>query len=538
MNITGNDFLDEASILYNNIIAEVEDYAIILLDTEGNITNWNKGAENIKGYKAKEVIGKNFRMFYTAEDKQKKLPDRLLEEARLAGRVQHEGWRLAEGDDLFWANVVITALYDKERNHIGYIKITRDLSERIAAEKVINEYERSLTHQAKQSELMKELYITFITEVEDHAIIMLDKDGIIMDWNKGAENIKGYTPNEIIGKHFSVLYTEDDIKAMLPSKLLYKANTEGVAQNEGWRLKKDRTKFWANVTIKALYDEVGHIKGYVKITKNLTKKMLADKAIAEHATQLEEEIQKVKEIGQELTKSGRKLEKSTQVRVRFEYAANNTMQKPLLNTINRVQHLKNLLEQTDNPTAEEALQDILTSAYESNKHVQDLSLLSVVLEDRIDVTPSKFDLEILTGGLINKQTIEQNTNHNIDFQTQGEMVVNLPLPIVSYTIENLISNAIKFSPQNSTINITCRNDGSNLTIKVEDNGAGIPKTEQSELFDIFFRGSNISDTLGSGLSLYLVKNYINSMNGKIICQSTPGKRTVFTVVLPLVSVTN
>lgn len=110
MNITGNDFLDEATILYNNIIAEVEDYAIILLDTEGNITNWNKGAENIKGYKAKEVIGKNFRMFYTAEDKQKKLPDRLLEEARLAGRVQHEGWRLAEGDDLFWANVVITAL--------------------------------------------------------------------------------------------------------------------------------------------------------------------------------------------------------------------------------------------------------------------------------------------------------------------------------------------------------------------------------------------------------------------------------------------
>lgn len=261
-----------SDLSFDSLISQISDYAIFILDAEGQIKSWNKGAERIKGYTAAEVIGKHFSVFFSKEDQTTSLPAQLLEKARKEGRAEHEGWRFAKYDDKFWAGVVITSINDKDGNHIGFIKITRDLSERMAAEKTISEYERDLSNQATKTDNVSNLYKTFVNEVDDYSIIMLNTNGIIIDWNKGAHKLKGYTADEIIGRHFSVFYPEEERKALIPETLLKQAETMGRATSEGWRIKKDGTKFWANVVITALRNELtGELNGYAKVTRDMTK---------------------------------------------------------------------------------------------------------------------------------------------------------------------------------------------------------------------------------------------------------------------------
>ena len=447
--------VQQQNIYFDDIVTDIEDYAIILLDTNGIIVSWNKGAEKIKGYTEEEIKGKSFENFYRAEDRDAGLPNKLLNEAKLTGRVQDEGWRLAKGDDLFWAYVVITATKDKDGNHTGYIKITRDLSERLAAEQVIDEYERSLHEQSEHNDLMKELYLNFITKVEDYAIIMLNKEGYIVDWNVGAEKIKGYKSEEIIGRHFSTLYPDDDVKSLLPDALLKKAQVDGLAQYEGWRLKKDGTMFWGNITLKALYDDKHMVKGYVKITKDLTKKVLSEKAISDYASKLESEIQKISGAGSEQIINNWKIKQSTYFRTKFEHAAANTMQKPGYQILNTIQSLKETLHSDEDINH---MNNILIASRQFSKQLIDQALMAVVLEDGIDITPSTFDLKSEIELLIDTVQMNYYNEQDVHFAYSGNEMVNLPLALIKYIIENLLTNSIKFSPADSMINIVCNSE--------------------------------------------------------------------------------
>jgi|GEM_PF-3160016 len=280
--------------IFEDIINDIEDYALILLNTEGNIVSWNKGAERIKGYTEDEVSGKSFTMFYTEEDRNAGLPQQLLEEARTTGRTQNEGWRVGKYDDKFWAYVVITAVKDQDGTVTGFIKITRDLSERMAAEKTISDYEFDLKDLAQKSQRLRKIYQVFVSEVTDYAIILLDENGIIADWNPGARKIKGYEYEEIVGKHFSVFYSPEDRNNMLPDSLLLKADKDGRVEHEGWRIKKDGSKFWGNVVITALHDKSGQVRGYAKITKDLTQRMMSEQALRQRIEELEKELEEFK----------------------------------------------------------------------------------------------------------------------------------------------------------------------------------------------------------------------------------------------------
>jgi PAS domain S-box-containing protein len=184
-----DELLRQSEERYFRMIDEVEDYAILLLDRNGNIQNWNKGAEKIKGYKENEILGKNFRIFYTKEDQDNGLPELLIDKAVKQGKALHEGWRVRKDGTRFWGSIVITALHDDQKNVIGFSKVTRDLTER------------------KETE---DRYHKMIDEVEDYAIIFLDRNGNIQNWNKGAEKIKGYTESDIIGKNFRIFYSRED----------------------------------------------------------------------------------------------------------------------------------------------------------------------------------------------------------------------------------------------------------------------------------------------------------------------------------------
>ncbi|EHQ25733.1 PAS domain S-box protein [Mucilaginibacter paludis] len=245
-------------IRFNKMLDEVEDYAIILLDKDGIIENWNKGAEKIKGYTATEIIGKNFNVFYSHKDRLDGLPAKTI--ACKDGACRSEGYRVRKDGSEFWARVVVTAIHNDSGDVIGFTKVTRDLSD-------IKETQLSL-------DVAEERLKNMIEEIEDYAIILLDASGNIEKWNKGAQKIKGYPAEAIIGKNFTVFYPEEDRQQKLPELLLEQARLQGRAHHEGWRLKMDGSKFWGSVVITSIHNSKSEVIGFVKVTKDLTAEKL------------------------------------------------------------------------------------------------------------------------------------------------------------------------------------------------------------------------------------------------------------------------
>jgi PAS domain S-box-containing protein len=244
------------------MIEGVRDYAIFMLDPEGYITTWNEGAERMNGYKPNEIIGSHFSRFYGPEDIARKHPEEELAIAKKTGKYEEEAWRVRRDGTKFWANVLITAVRDSEGKLLGFSKVTRDLTERKL-------YEESLRRSEERFRLM-------IGEVKDYAILMLDPTGHVMTWNEGARRLKGYREEEIIGQHFSKFYLPEEVKNGRPEWKLEQAAIIGRIEDEGWRLRKDGTKFWANVVITRLTDGNGKIIGFVKITRDLTDRKNAE----------------------------------------------------------------------------------------------------------------------------------------------------------------------------------------------------------------------------------------------------------------------
>jgi PAS domain S-box-containing protein len=250
---------------YRLLIEAVTDYAIYMLDADGIVTSWNPGARRFKGYEAGEIIGQHFSRFYTEEDRNSGLPARALETARRTGKFESEAWRVRKDGTQFWAYVVIDPIRSPSGDVIGYAKITRDLTERKQAELAL-----------KSSE---EQFRRLVQGVTDYAIYMLDPSGRVSSWNLGAQRIKGYIPHEIIGQHFSQFYTEEDQKGDLPQKALETAARTGRFEKEGWRVRKDGTRFWAHVVIDAIRDDSGAIIGYAKITRDVTERKEAQEKL-------------------------------------------------------------------------------------------------------------------------------------------------------------------------------------------------------------------------------------------------------------------
>jgi len=247
------------------LVADVEDYAILVLDVNGNVVTWNAGAERINGYRSEEIIGRHFSLFYPPEDIADGKPEHELAIAAANGRTADEGWRLRKDGTRFWANVGITALRDRAGTLRGYGKVTRDLTERRVADLALRASE--------------ERFRLMVDSVQDYAILTLSPAGDVTSWNAGAERIKGYRSEEIIGRHFSLFYPPEDVASGKPERELALAAAHGRTEDEGWRLRKDCTRFWANVVITALRDPAGDLRGYSKVTRDLTERRRAEDAL-------------------------------------------------------------------------------------------------------------------------------------------------------------------------------------------------------------------------------------------------------------------
>ncbi|WP_342151754.1 EAL domain-containing protein [Methylorubrum sp. SB2] len=249
----------DSDAMYRLLVQGVTDYAIYMLSPDGTVANWNAGAQRAKGYSAEEIVGRHFSCFYTPEDRAAGLPERGLATARWDGGFETQGWRLRKDGSRFWAHVVIDPIYD-DGHLVGYAKVTRDWTDLQLMMDASREHERR--------------FRLLVQGVTDYAIYMLAPDGTVANWNAGAQRAKGYTAEEIVGRHFACFYTPEDRAAGLPERGLATARADGRFEAEGWRLRKDGTRFWAHVVIDAIKDDEGAFAGYAKITRDCTEQRL------------------------------------------------------------------------------------------------------------------------------------------------------------------------------------------------------------------------------------------------------------------------
>ena len=487
------------------MVEGVRDYAIFLLDPTGHITTWNDGARRIKGYAANEIIGKHFSTFYTAEDLETKKPERELKIAVATGKYEEEGWRVRKNGSVFWASVVITALFNEQNKLIGFSKVTRDLTEK-------KENEETL----RQSE---ERYRSLVEQVTDYGIFLLDEKGRIISWNEGAKRITGYEESEIIGKYFSIFYPEEDVLNGKPSYELRVARAEGKYEEEGWRIRKNGSTFWSSVVITAVYNTNGALLGFSKVTKDLTERKEAERALRESYERYRELTEQLRATNNELSYANEELEQFTSI-------VSHDLQEPI-RTIKSFLQLANIkLDQGQTDDLKTYIGKAIYAADRMRELILNLlhySQLSKgeIIEQQIDVE------ELLNEAIQNVKSTIDKTDAAITVESEVKTVYGDRVQLVQL-VQNLLSNALKFTAGGQPkIKIACYEEDGHVKFSVSDNGIGIAEADLNKVFEIFRRLHTKKEYPGTGIGLAICKKIVDRHRGKIWPESYPGKGTTF-----------
>ena len=497
------------------LVESVKDYGIFMLDPHGYVLTWNLGAERIKGYAASEIIGQHFSRFYPPEVS-RDFPEYELRTAAAEGRFEDEGWRIRKDGTRFWANVVITALYGADRQLIGYAKVTRDLTER-------REHEDRLRHSEERFRLLVE-------GVTDYAIFMLDVNGAVATWNSGAARIKGYQANEIVGQHFRKFYPPDAVDSGWPEHELRVAAAEGRFVDEGWRLRKDGSKFWANVTITALRDEAGRLRGFAKLTRDLTERKRTEAlevSGAERDAMLEAE------------RNARMLAQRS-ARMKDEFLA--TLSHELRTPLNAILGWTQLLRAQTTPDPAEfrrAMEVIDRNARAQVRLIDDLLDLSRIMSGRFRLDVQQVSLlDIVRSALDSIEPAAQTKGLRLESVLDPHSVIVSADPArLQQVFWNLLSNAVKFTPKGGKIQVLLQRVNSHIEFSVSDTGIGIPVAFLPHVFERFSQkdSSTHREYGGLGLGLAISKQLVDMHGGTIQAKSRgEGEGATFVVSLPLV----
>jgi PAS domain S-box-containing protein len=489
------------------MVESVRDYGIFMLDTEGYILTWNLGAENIKGYKADEIAGKHFSIFYPEEDLKWDKPAYELKEATKAGRFEDEGWRIRKDGTRFWANVVITALRDEDGTLRGFGKVTRDLTERKLAEEML-----------RQSE---ERFRLLIEDVKDYAIFMLDENGRIASWNAGAERLNGYKADEIIGKPFSIFYPKEDLRRGKPHHELEVTTAVGRFEDEGWRIRKDGTRFWANVVITALRDKDGTLRGFGKVTRDLTEHKLAE----------EQRLQLARE-------QVARAEAEAANRSKDEFLA--TVSHELRTPLNAILGWGRMLAsgKLDEENFVRGLETIERNAKLQAQLIDDLLDVSRIISGKLRLTVVPVDLHpVIENAVAAMQPAAAAKSLRLQVVLDSRVgLISGDPDRLQQVVWNLISNAVKFTPKGGRIQIRLQRINSHVEVTVSDTGQGISPEFLPYVFDRFRQADSAITRMhgGLGLGLAIVRHLIE-LHGGTVEASSPGveQGSTFTVRLPI-----
>ena len=483
------------------LIESVEDYAIFTLDVDGRVASWNKGAERFKGYTADEIIGLHFSTFYPEEQIAAGKPELELAVATATGRFEDEGWRLRKDGTRFWANVIITALRGEDGRLRGFGKVTRDLTERRRAEQELRQSEERLR--------------LMIDSVSDYAIFMLDPGGHIMSWNNGANRLKGYRAEEIIGQHFSRFYSEEDKRDGKPERELEIAIRDGRVEDEGWRIRKDGSRFWANVVITALFSG-GELRGFGKVTRDLTDRKQNEDALRGILQREQETAIRLRELDH----------------MKNEFVA--IVAHDLRSPITAVRGFAELLLKT-HATQDLAQQRTALEAIERNA-----SALSALIDDILEVSQIESgEMRVQKVPFDVAPLLSRVTTSVVSGGSQRVSIEHGELPQAFadehrlwQVLTNLLSNALKFSEPDDPVELRATADDAEITISVKDKGVGIAKDDLPRLFQRFSRVGAAEKGTGTGLGLYICKRLVEAQGGRIWVESTPGLGSTFSFTIP------
>ena len=479
--------------LYQLVVEQTRDYAVFVLDRKGHIMSWNVGAERIKGYSAHEIIGRHFSTFYTRDAVDSGWPEQELKAAVAEGRFEDEGWRMRKDGSRFWANVVITSLRDEHGKLLGFSKITRDLSERRAHEEAV-----------RQSE---ERFRLLVEGVTDYAVFMLDPQGLVSSWNAGAERIKGYRREDILGRHFSRFYSPEDVEAGKPWEEMAIARREGRAEAEGWRVKKDGTRFWARGVLNALHDAEGRLRGYAKVTQDLTHRR--------HIQDLEKAAQNVNE---------------------FLAMLAHELRNPLAPIRSAVEVMARM--PPGDPRYEELRGTIERQSAQISRIVEDMMDISRVTRGALGMQRGPVALaEVARAALETVQPALETAQHRLQLELPVEPVaVQGDFHRLTQVATNLLSNAVRYTPPGGEIALRLRAEGSQAVLTVSDNGRGIEPQLLGRVFDMFVQGRSPLQRVGGGLGVGLaLARRIAEMHDGILEARSEGENrgAEFTLRLPL-----
>ena len=459
------------------LIDAVIDYAIYMLSVDGLVMSWNSGAARLKGYAPAEIIGKSFAHFYTAEDRAAGVPQKALQTAKDEGRFLAEGWRVRKDGTRFWASVVIDAIRDERGELIGFAKVTRDITDRQAAQLSLLESERR--------------YRRLVQAVVDYAIYQLDVNGVVATWNVGAQRIKGYATNEIVGKHFSQFYTEEDRAADMPARALKTAATEGQYEAEGWRVRKDGTRFWASVVIDAIRDDDGKLIGFAKVTRDITERYEAQQAL---------------KVTQEQLAASQKMEAIGQLSGGIAHDFNNLMMIVLGNLETVQKHVRQLRGATN-------VQRALHNAMRGAQRAAALTSRLLAFSRRQPLDPKPLDVNKFLSGAA--EFLQRTLGETVELEACGKLTMEAANAFAD-------DDYVRLTPEVAK--------GQYVAICVSDTGAGMPPDVLSHAFEPFFTTKEVGH--GTGLGLSQVYGFVKQSGGHVKIYSEPGHGTTVKMYFP------
>ena len=487
------------------LVKAVVDYALILLNPKGFVVSWNPGAQRLKGFEESEVLGQHFSRFFTPADQQQGLPSTILQAAAKEGRFESEGWRIRKDGSRFWALAVVDAIRDEKGELLGFVKITRDMTER------------------REALAGEQRFRQLVEGVIDYAIFHLDTTGIVSTWNAGAERIKGYAPDEIIGSHFSRFYTEEERAAGVPAKALETARTTGKFEAEGWRVRKDGSKFWASVVIDAIRDTRGEVVGFAKVTRDITERMTAQRVLRETQEQLAVS-QKMEAVGQ---LSGG-----------IAHDFNNL----LMIVIGNLETVQRHARESSNPNMQRALNHAMRGAQRAASLTQRLLAFS----RRQALNPKPLDINKFLVG--SADFLNRSLGEGVEIETVGAAglwIVEVDANQLEIALLNLAINARDAMPTGGKLTLEAGNaildreycqsnpevtPGQYVVLSVSDTGSGMSKDVLARAFEPFFTTKELGH--GTGLGLSQVYGFVKQSGGHLKIYSEVGEGTAVKIYLP------
>jgi PAS domain S-box-containing protein len=489
--------------IFRLLVDAVTDYAIYMLDPTGVVASWNPGAQRFKGYTADEIIGQHFSRFYTEEDVRAGLPAQVLRTAAREGKFETEGWRRRKDGTRFWAHVVVDPVRDASGALLGFAKITRDLTERRRAEQAQEEVR------------------LLVQSVTDYALYMLDRDGNVASWNAGAERIKGYRPDEIIGRHFSTFYTEEDRAAGEPALALAAAEREGRYEKEAQRVRKDGTRFWANVVIDPIRNADGSLRGFVKITRDVTERHEAERKLGE-AREALFQSQKLEAIGQ-LTGG-----------VAHDF---NTLLTAIIGSLELVQR---------GVAGEPRVTALVANALQAAQRGATLTQRMLAFARRQELKAEPTDIRTLVSGMADLLDRSLGSGIHIVIRfTPAIGQVMLDRNQLEMALLNLAVNARDAMPNGGEMVLEAREEtlglgnafalapGRYAVLSVLDQGTGMDETTLKRATEPFYTTKGVGK--GTGLGLSMAHGLAEQLGGRLQLESTLGKGTTASLWLPVMA---